>query len=129
MPSTWTVRLLIGVPAAIIVILMARTYMRKQRIDYWTMAEDANKPNDRDAQIRILFVGNSFIHYNGGAEKVRCIGVITYACSANSHCLLRKHGCGLHALSPGQAMHAFACLLSILSQADFPSARVGEPHC
>jgi len=88
MPSTWAVRLLIAVPAAIIVILTARTYMRNQRIDYWTIAEDANKPNDRDAQLRILFVGNSFIHYNGGAEKVRCIRVITCACSADSHCLL-----------------------------------------
>ena len=70
MPSTWTVRVLVAVPLAIIVVLVARTYMKNRRVDYWTLAEDANKPNDRDAQLRILFVGNSFIHYNGGAEKV-----------------------------------------------------------
>ena len=70
MPSTWTVRLLAAVPVAIIVVLVARTYMKNRQVDYWTLAEDANRPNDRDAQPRILFVGNSFIHYNGGAEKV-----------------------------------------------------------
>ena len=70
MPSTWTVRVLAAVPVAIIVILVARTYMKNRRVDYWTLAEDANKANDKDAQLRILFVGNSFIHYNGGAEKV-----------------------------------------------------------
>ena len=70
MPNTWTVRLLIAVPVAVIVIFIARTYMRNKSVDYWTLAEDANKPNDRDAQLRLLFVGNSFIHYNGGAEKV-----------------------------------------------------------
>ena len=73
MPSTWTVRLLVAVPVAIIVVLVARTYMRNRREDYWTIAEGANKPNDRGAQLRILFVGNSFIHYNGGAEKVAAL--------------------------------------------------------
>ncbi len=77
MPSTWTVRVLVAVPLAIIVVLVARTYMKNRRADYWTLAEDANKPNDRDAQLRILFVGNSFIHYNGGAEKV--LSLCTYS--------------------------------------------------
>ncbi|CAK0739044.1 hypothetical protein CVIRNUC_001129 [Coccomyxa viridis] len=70
MPSTWAVRLLVAVSAAIVVLVAARTYMRNRRIDYWTLAEDANRPSDQDAHMRILFVGNSFIHYNGGVEKV-----------------------------------------------------------
>ena len=70
MTSRWAAKLLIAVPITIIVILIARTYMRNRRIDYWTLAEGSNQPNDSNAQMRILFVGNSFIHYNGGAEKV-----------------------------------------------------------
>ena len=72
MPSIWAVRLLVAVSAAVVVLVAARTYMRNRRIDYWTLAEDANRPSDQDAHMRILFVGNSFIHYNGGAEKVQC---------------------------------------------------------
>ena len=72
MPSTWAVRLLVAVSAAIVVLVAARTYMRHRRIDYWTLAEDANRSSDQEAHMRILFVGNSFIHYNGGAEKVQC---------------------------------------------------------
>ena len=71
MPSTWAVRLLVAVSAAIVVLVAARTYMRNRRIDYWTLAEDANRPSDQDAHMRILFVGNSFVHYNGGVEKVQ----------------------------------------------------------
>ena len=80
MPSTWTVRLLVAVPVAIIVVLVARTYMRNKSEDYWIIAEGANKPNDRGAQLRILFVGNSFIHYNGGAEKVFAPEHLTLSC-------------------------------------------------
>lgn len=93
MPSTWTVRLMVAVPVAITVILAARTYMKNRRVDYWTLAEDANKPNDRDAHMRILFVGNSFIHYNGGAEKV----------------LLREHP-ALRSHHPAVHTHCYACV-------------------
>ena len=72
MPSPWAVKVLVAVSAAIVVLVAARTYMRKRRMDYWTLAEDANRPSDQDAHMRLLFVGNSFIHYNGGAEKVLC---------------------------------------------------------
>ncbi|CAL8463524.1 g3058 [Coccomyxa elongata] len=41
-----------------------------RKAEYWTLAEGTENPNDKGAVMRVLFVGNSFIHYNGGAEKV-----------------------------------------------------------
>ena len=84
MTSRWAARLLIAVPITIIVILIARTYMRNRRIDYWTLAEGSNQPNDSNAQMRILFLGNSFIHYNGGAEKVLFFQNSASTCTSSS---------------------------------------------
>lgn len=84
MTSRWAAKLVIAIPITIIVILIARTYMRNRRIDYWTLAEGSNQQNDSNAQMRILLVGNSFIHYNGGAEKVLVFQKSASTCTSYS---------------------------------------------
>lgn len=72
MHNKWLVRAFICVPVIVALLLLARSHLRAKHLEYWTLAEGVDRPSSKGAVMRILFVGNSFIHYNGGAEKV-CI--------------------------------------------------------
>ena len=116
MTSRWAAKLVIAVPITIIVILIARTYMRNRRIDYWTLAEGSNQPNDSNAQMRILFLGNSFIHYNGGAEKVLAFQKSASTCTSNScqHMILLILISCLNQLHPSSASHRSTAFTAVI---------------
>lgn len=70
MQSTLVARSLICAPVVLALVFLLRSYLTARRQEYWTLAEGTDRPTDKGALMRVLFVGNSFIHYNGGAEKV-----------------------------------------------------------
>ncbi len=73
MPTTWSTRILICAPVVLALVFLLRSHLMARKAEYWTLAEGTENPNDKGAVMRVLFVGNSFIHYNGGAEKVKHI--------------------------------------------------------
>jgi hypothetical protein len=81
MPRTWVAKFLLCAPVLLALVFLIRSHLVAKKVEYWTIAEGTDKVTDKGAVMKILFVGNSFIHYNGGAEKVRqyfaCIIVLS----------------------------------------------------
>ena len=71
MPTTWVTKAIFCAPVILAFVFLLRSHLVAKRVEYWTLAEGTDQPTDKGAVMRILFVGNSFIHYNGGAEKVQ----------------------------------------------------------
>ena len=52
----------------VLVFLVLRSHFTAKDREYWRLAQ-GDKTRLHDHALKLLFVGNSFIHYNGGAEK------------------------------------------------------------
>ena len=70
MSRVWLKSCSVLAPACIVLVFLLRAHLIAKERLYWQLAQgDRSLPNDQS--MKVLFVGNSFIHYNGGAEKAR----------------------------------------------------------
>lgn len=87
-----------------LLILGLSVHLMSLRADYWALAEGhPSRLSDEGADMKLLFVGNSFIHYNGGAEAVS-----GGAGQASCKCSLLPCTSPRHALSSVRTFHGRA---------------------
>ena len=68
MSRKWLASCVVLAPACIVLVFLLRAQLNAKDREYWRLAQgDITQPTNND--MKVLFVGNSFIHYNGGAEK------------------------------------------------------------
>ena len=68
MSRVWLTSCSVLAPACIVLVFLLRAHLIAKERLYWRLAQGVQS-SPSEHSMRILFVGNSFIHYNGGAEK------------------------------------------------------------
>ncbi len=85
-------------------------HLMTERAKYWALAESSpGSVSEEDADMKLLIVGNSFIYYNGGADKVcaaallMLLVVFTLTCKFHMHAVVDQALACMPAAGGGRA--------------------------